>query len=503
MRTESCDVLVVGSGAAGSVLAATLAERTDLDIVLVEGGGHFAGEAMTGREGEMAERLYAGGGRRTTEDGAIVVRGGTCVGGGTTVNVALCLDPVASVWERWRRDHGLTEVRARLNVHPPADQEINENNRLFAAGCRAAGISVRRFELNMSGCTACGLCAAGCAIDAKQSALVTYVPDAVKRGVRLVHHCRVETLELEGDGATRTAVGARATIGPRREGSRPNLLAPGPVRFRAGLVIVAAGAIESPALLQRSGHPDPHDRLGRGLVLHPSLGIIGLHEHQVAAGTGIEGTMYSDHFVASHGFFLQCLFAPLAAGACTLPGFGPEHFALMRQLPRLGAFGVMLLDGVSDQNRVVWDPIEQRPRIQYRLGRSDRARMRFAARLGVEVMFAAGAREVLLPSEEPVGPLETPWFRHPSEAAYCSELALDPHSTVVASSHAQGTVKMGEDPATSVVNARCESHQVQNLMVCDSSVFPTSCGVNPMLSVMTLARYQGRRLAAELGRHGL
>jgi choline dehydrogenase-like flavoprotein len=266
-------------------------------------------------------------------------------------------------------------------------------------------------------------------------------------------------------------------------------------------VIVAGGAIESPALLQRSGLPDPHGVLGRGLVLHPSLGIIGLHDHQVAAGAGIEGTMYSDHFAASHGFFLECLFAPLAAGACTLPSFGPEHFRLMRQLPRIGAFGIMLIDSVSEENRVVWDPVEERPRIHYRLSPSDRARLRFAAQKGVEVMFAAGAREVLLPSEEALGPLETPWFRHPSEAAHCSALALAPHATVLGSSHAQGTVKMGEDPATSVVNARGEAHQARNLIVCDSSVFPTSCGVNPMLSVLTLARYQGRRIAAELGRY--
>jgi len=525
-RTVACDVLIVGSGAAGAVLAATLAERTGLDIVLVEGGGYFGREAMTGDEGQMARRLYAGGGLRTTDDGAIAVRGGECVGGGTTVNVALCLDPVPRIWEGWRRDRGLlgfsfdpgasdhgvaglnmasclAEIRARLNVHEPADSEVNENNRLFASGCRRAGLSARRFELNMRGCTACGACFAGCASDAKQGTMVTYVADAVGGGVRLVHHCQVEAIEMEGAGETRVAVGARAFIAPSAEGSRPNLLPPGPVRFRARLVIVAAGAIGSPALLQRSGHPDPHQVLGRGLVLHPSLGVVGLFDHEVLAGTGIEGTMYSDHFVASHGFFLECLFAPLGAGSCTLPSFGPQHFALMRQLRRIGSFGIMLLDQVAGQNRVSWDPAAKRPRIHYRLSRGDRQRLAFAAAKGVEVMFAAGAREVLLPSEEALGPLETPRFHHPSQAAYCAELQFAPHATVLGSSHAQGTLKMGEDPATSVVNAQGESHHVRNLMVCDSSVFPGSCGVNPMLSVLTLARYQGRRLSAQLGRYGL
>lgn len=526
MNAVDCDVLIVGSGAAGAVLAATLAERTALDVVLVEGGGHFGREAMTGDEGQMLRRLYAGGGLRTTDDGAIAVRGGECVGGGTTVNVALCLDPVPQVWEGWRRDRGLTgfsfdpgasdhgvdglnmagclaEVRARLNVHQPDDHEVNENNRLFAAGCRRTGLSARKFELNMRGCTGCGACFAGCASDAKQGTMVTYVADAVGRGVRLVHHCQVEAIEMQGSGADRVAVGARARIAPSADGSRPNLLAPGPVRFTARLVIVAAGAIGSPVLLQRSGHPDPHQVLGRGLVLHPSLGVVGLFDHEVLAGTGIEGTMYSDHFAASHRFFLECLFAPLGAGSCTLPSFGRPHFTLMRQLRRIGSFGIMLLDGVSQQNRVCWDPVAGRARIHYRLSPADRQRLAYAAEKAVEVMFAAGAREVLLPSEEPVGPLETPWFHHPSEAAYCADLKFAPHATVLGSSHAQGTLKMGEDPTTSAVNARCESHHVRNLMVCDSSVFPTSCGVNPMLSVLTLARYQGRRLAAQPGRYGL
>ena len=212
--------------------------------------------------------------------------------------------------------------------------------------------------------------------------------------------------------------------------------------------------------------------------------------------------MYSDQFVAGHGFFLQCLFAPLGAGAATLPGFGPEHFELLRQVRRFGTFGAMLLDSVGLDNRVAWDPALGRARISYRLSPSDRERLAFAAERAVEVMFAAGARQVLLPSEEPLPPLDTPWFTDPSQAALCRQLRFD-DATVLGSSHCQATAKMGEDPETSVVDSRCESHQIRNLIVCDSSSFPGSCGVNPMLSILTLARYQGRRLAAERARYGL
>src|SRR4051812_3273588 len=99
VRTIDTDIVIIGSGAAGATLAATLAEQTTKRIVLLERGGHFGREFFNQREWDMAQALYAGQGTRTTEDGAIPVRGGECVGGGTTVNVALSFDPVARVWK--------------------------------------------------------------------------------------------------------------------------------------------------------------------------------------------------------------------------------------------------------------------------------------------------------------------------------------------------------------------------------------------------------------------
>ena len=221
----------------------------------------------------------------------------------------------------------LAEVRARINVHAPDDAEVNENNRLFARGCRAAGIG--RAQIRAQHARLRRLRFLRRRLRLPTPSRERWSPTCRTRsraGVTLVHHCAVDAIDFEGEGDARRAVGAHGRIAPTRDGSRPNTLPAGPVRFRARLVIVSAGAIESPALLQRSGHPDPHGTIGRGLVLHPSLGIVGIFDHDVVGSAGIEGTMYSDHFVAGHGFFLQCLFAPLGAGAATLPGFGPEHF---------------------------------------------------------------------------------------------------------------------------------------------------------------------------------
>jgi choline dehydrogenase-like flavoprotein len=518
-----CDVLVVGAGAAGSVLAATLAELTPHRIVLLEKGGHYTSTFFNQREWDM-NVLYAERGTRSTADGAMPVRGGECVGGGTTVNYALALAPVPAVWRRWRNETGvsgfsfdadagdygvaglnmatcLAEVRERLGVHYPAESEVNDNNRVLERGCRQLGYTSRRFEVNMRDCVGCGFCAEGCAYDRKQSALITYVPDSLARGVQLVHHCDVQTLTIERRTGAAVVTGAIAHVRRTRAGSLANSVSPGALRIRARVVLVCAGAVGSPLLLQRSKHPDPYDLVGRGLILHPSLPIAGLMEAPLSNYRGVTGTVYSDHFYATHGFYYECLFGHPQYGAAVLPGIGPDHFEMMRKFDHIAGFGVMLVDTPARHNRVTCDRATGRARIDYCLSTSDAARMRIAARIGVEIMLAGGAREVRLPSDEELGPLASATFRTPADAAHCAALEFVPYRTFISSSHCQATLKMAAAPDAGVVNARGESHQVRNLIVCDSSVFPGSCGTNPMLSIMTLARYQGRRVAAEWARY--
>ncbi len=522
MRLQ-CDILIVGSGAGGGVLAATLAELTHRTIILVDKGPHYTADFFNQREWDMGV-LYAERGARSTTDGAIPVRGGECVGGGTTVNYALAMNPVQAVWTRWRLERGLTgfsfeadacdygipglnmsaclaEVRARTGVAAPPESAINDNNRVLERGCRAHGISTKRFELNMRDCLGCGFCAEGCAYDRKQGTLITYVPDAVSHGVRLIHHCDIHRLTFARRPGGLAVTGATGRVRPTSTGSRPNTVDAGNVDIVAPLVVVCAGAIETPVLLQRSGHPDPGSLLGRGLILHPGLPIVGVMDAPLTNYRGITGTIYSDHFFETHGFYYECLFGHPVYGSLVLPLIGAEHFDLMRQFDRIAGFGVMLVDSPQPVNRVAWHAPSGTRRIMYQLSDTDRDRLRFAARTGVEIMFAAGAREVLLSSTESIGPLSSPRFRTPAEAAHCAALAFGPHQTTVTSSHCQATVKMGEDPKRSMIDSRGESHYVRNLLVCDSSAFPDSCGANPMLSIMTMARYQGRRIAGELARY--
>jgi choline dehydrogenase-like flavoprotein len=331
--------------------------------------------------------------------------------------------------------------------------------------------------------------------------MVTYLADAAERGVQLIHHCDVEHVVFEHRGGAPAAVAVNARVRATRRGSRPNSVPPGRLTVRAKLIVVAAGAIATPALLQRSRHPDPHGTIGRGLVLHPSLPVIGLMDEPIENYRGIPGTIFSDAFAESHHFYFECLFGHPVYGALIVPGTGAEHFDLFRQMPRLAAFGIMLVDEVDLANRTEWSAADGRPRIHYQLTAADKDRLRVAAAKGVEVMFAAGAKRVLLASDEPRDAMGRLWFESPSEAQHCAALQFHPHRTSITSAHVQASIKMSEDPKLAATNSRGESHFVRNLIVCDSSSFPTSCGANPMLSIMAMARYQGRRIAAELARY--
>lgn len=521
MRTIDTDVLIIGSGAGGGVLAGTVTELLPgKRVVIAEKGGWFARDFMKQREWD-ARFMYADKQRRTTADGAIPVRSGEAVGGGTIINEAMCHDPIPAVWARWRSEYGIDklsfddaddygvphlnipacteELKRRLNIQRVRDGELNENNSIFEAACAAAGIPSQRWERNVRDCAGCGFCDQGCAYDAKQGCDRTYVPDAIARGAQLIHSFDIGSITIERRHGVLTASGAAGRVRTPERGSRPNSVAAGLLHVRAKLVVLAAGAIADPVLMLRSGVPDPNGVIGRGLILHPALPVAGIMDRPISNYRGAPGVSYSRHYAASHGFSLEVSFGHPVYGSTIFPFFGAEHFALMKNYTRLAAFGVMLVDSVDPKNRVEVTPATTR--IHYRLSDADRERMRFAAERAVELMFDGGAHEVVLPSNEPIGPLPVPRFRRVADAVHVRELKFVPHRTMITSSHCQATVKMSEDVRLGAINSRCESHSVRNLVVCDAASFPASCGVNPMLAIMALARYQGRRIAAEWDRY--
>ena len=143
--------------------------------------------------------------------------------------------------------------------------------------------------------------------------------------------------------------------------------------MRARLVVLAAGGVGTPVILQRSHYPDPNDVVGRGVVLHPSLPVGGVFERTLVNYRNVTGTYYSHAFRDSHRFVLECLFDHPIDTALAVPSFGREHFDIMRNYRRLAGIGVMLIDEARSQNRVVWDGTAHKAQIHYALGEPTRS----------------------------------------------------------------------------------------------------------------------------------
>ncbi|HET7453715.1 MAG TPA: FAD-dependent oxidoreductase, partial [Thermoanaerobaculia bacterium] len=409
-RTIEADVAIVGSGPGGSIAAYRLAAAGARVVVLEEGGYHTRAEFRMQEEWSYPN-LYQDHANRTTDDLSITVLQGRSVGGGTTVNWTTSLRTPASTldfWARRRRVEGVTsealaphwnEIERRLNVHPVTPDEINENNRALLEGARRLGWGFELLPRNVSNCMRTGMCGLGCPVDAKQAMHLTYLPDAAAHGAVVYADCRVRRLERSG----RRCVAAFAEV-LDDAGDRPA----GPIlTVKAGTFVLAAGAINTPRLLQRSGFPDPHRIVGRRTWIHPTLASAARFDRRIEPYFGAPQSVGSHHFAlrpGKIGFFLETPPAQPMLAALALPDFGPGHRRAMRELPNTAVLIALLIDGFLDEERGGTVAEREGGRLSFRYDRSPALGegMREALKAMARVHLAAGAREVTTFHEPPV-----------------------------------------------------------------------------------------------------
>jgi len=490
---ERADVCVIGSGGGGAVAAAELAEA-GLSVVVLEQGHHWTSRDFTQREEEMLPRLFEEAGQRQTVDGGVLVLQGRNVGGSSVHNLCYAFRTPPEILALWRDEHGLPElseaalapsfarVERRLKVKQILEHEVNEANRLVRQGCQALGYSGFVTRHNRENCVLSGYCILGCSYDAKQSMLVTYVPSADAAGARIWSNARAERIELEGGRPRR--VWGHAVDGA----GRPH----GTVEVETRAVVLAAGAIASPDLLLRSGIANSSGQVGRNLHLHPSVMAAGVFEQEIHPYRGIPQSYYVDEFIdlardPHRGVILMPITGFPILTSVNLPGFGREHYQRMRAFSR--TVGLLALLHDRSAGSVSPGASLSKPEIRYALDEDDGRQLAEGVRHCAEVLLAAGAREVLVP-----------WHRDPLVLRASDDLAQIDRRGVrlgeitVASTHPQSTCRMGGDPATSVVGAFGECHDVPGLFVADMSVFPTSLGAPPQITTAALADRTARHL---------
>jgi choline dehydrogenase-like flavoprotein len=325
-----------------------------------------------------------------------------------------------------------------------------------------------------------GFCELGCAYDAKQNALKVVLPQAVEAGARVF--AGVEATRVLHDDAR--VLGVEGTL--RDLGGAPR----GRVVVRARLVVLAASAVGSAALALRSAAPDPHGQLGRGLRLHPGAVVAGRFDDEIAGWRGIpQSYECTEHLSFEKGsdrrVWIVPAFAHPVGAAAALPGFGAAHMAAMRSYPNLAVLTAMVHDETRGQVTIDGDG---RPEIRYRLGEDDARQLGRGLAACARILFAAGAREVTIPAVPPRR------LRGLRDLEGLDLSFARPHVVPMTAVHPMGAMRMGDDPRASVVRSTGEHHQLRGLFVSDASLFPTSLGVPPQISVYAFALHLSRHL---------
>ncbi|VXB02088.1 GMC family oxidoreductase [Massilia sp. 9I] len=501
-RTLEADVVIVGSGAGGGVTAEILA-RSGLSVIVVEEGALKSSSDFKMREAEAYPTLYQESAARKTADKSINIFQGRTVGGSTTVNWTSSFRTPAATLDWWRRHYALPDatpeamapwfamMEARLHIGDWAGAP-NENNDILRRGAGALGIPTGLIRRNVNGCWNLGYCGMGCPTNAKQSMLVTTIPAALEQGALLVTRVRADRFVFQGERADELLCQALDAAGIHPNGRS--------VRLRARHYVVAGGAINSPALLLRSQAPDPSGQLGKRSFLHPTLVSAAFFPQRVEAWAGAPQTVYSDHFLAGPvdgpiGYKLEAPPMHPLLVATTMTGFGAAHAQMMRDYPHMHGMLALLRDGfhASAPGGTVRLRGDGSPELDYPLTDYLWDGARRALLTMAEIQFAAGAASVQ-PAHE-MAQRYTSW-----SAAKAAILGLPqgPQLTRVVSAHVMGGCAMSGDERLGVVAPDGRYRGLSNLSVHDGSLFPTSLGANPQLSIYGLTAKLASGLATTL-----
>lgn len=494
-RVLEADVVIVGSGAGGGMAARDLA-FTGARVVVLEEGPWLGPTQMNQREDAMLPLLYQEQAARSTSDRAIRVLGGRSIGGSTVHNTNLCKRAPAEILDLWARRFAVSgasssdlepiyqSVERELSVVELTIEEQNQNNRVLDRGIERLGWRGGRLKHNRVGCTQSGFCELGCPFDAKQNSAKVLIPQALARGALVVCDARADRIIHDGSQASGVSASTLAADGTRI----------GELTVRARTVVLAGSAIGSSALVLKSALPDPYTRAGRGLHLHPGIAVAGLFDQRIEGWKGIpQSVECTEHLEFSEGserrIWITTAFAHPIGTAVMLPGFGATHRQWMLRYPQIAALTAMVHDETSGRVRVTSNG---RSQIDYQLGDSDRKQLELGVRSCAKLLFAGGARRVLVPSI-PALVLDSP------RAIEQMPAVIRPHGIPLTSVHPMGGLSFGDDPRRAAVTSSGEHHQVRGLFVCDGSLFPTSLGVPPQISIYALSRKVSRVVAARLG----
>ncbi|RTL54196.1 MAG: GMC family oxidoreductase [Rhodocyclaceae bacterium] len=481
----TADAVIVGSGAGGAIAAYELASKGK-KVVVLEAGPYVPSEKFSEMMAVGMGTLYQDHGGQNNSYGDIAILQGACVGGSTVVNAALCFRTPDYYLKLWGKEFGLTnlttkvmtpyfeKVEKNLQIRQNAPHETSVGADLINAGIRKLGLPPGIAKRNVKNCGLTGFCFAGCKTDRKQSMLVTYLPWAVAKGATIYSDTRAVKVLTDNGKAN----GILAEVIDPANGQKK-----ADVRVDAPIVILAAGPVQTPILLMKSGLANSSGQVGKNFACHPTMSLTAEFDKEVDDFHGATHSLYMDKYTLPEegGYLLlNAVQDPVEASFQVEPGTGKPYVAYMSRYRNT----IRLITLIHDKNvgEVVWK--DGAKSINYTVDDHDFEAMKKGLKTNARILFASGAKKVWIPSSQ----------RQAIESesqidAVIDGLKNEPARYRYTSFHPQGTCRMGADPKRTVVNPKGETHDVKNLYVADASLLPTSIGYNPSETVYALASY--------------
>lgn len=488
--SEACDVVIVGTGAAGGAIGKVLTDA-GLDVVFLEEGPPIDKRRAGRSVAEASRHIFRDGGTQVAMGRSVIpVLQGRCVGGSTAINSAICWRLPDETYQRVFVDNGLgaaipladlhrhwDQIEKDLDVHAVRPEAMGRNNQLMQRGAEALGWRGQPTRRNETNCEGSGRCLQTCAGNRKRSVDVTYIPHAIERGARVYATCRVE-----GFHRTRKLItGVRGRFWNPDTGE---LGAEVSVHARRG-VVVAASVIQTPMLL--STLPlDGRAHLGRHFRAHPGTGVAGVYDEPVRPWLGATQGYEVTHF-RDRGIKLESLCIGPELGSVRLAGVGA---AFMDRLAGFDHLAVWVVAARAEAEGRVRGRPGGLALIQYTPSAADMQKVRLGMRALAEMHFAAGATHVA------PGISGFPPSLERDQLALLDDAPLDPRAYSLVATHLFGTARMSADATSGVVGHDFQVHGFQRLFVVDSSIFPNNLGVNPQHTIMAVAMIAGERIAA-------
>lgn len=495
--TLETDVLIVGSGAGGGVVAGELT-ASGYDVIIAEKGAYHAEADFEGNEVTANEKLYEKYGALASEDTSIMILAGSTLGGGTTVNWSASFRTPDHVLREWRNtygfegalsdhyQHSLDAVSQRINVNTD-ESPANPNNRVFEQGCQAVGYHVDVIPRNVKGCEDCGFCGFGCSFGAKQGTLKTYLKDAHERGARILVNADVRRI-MHQDGKV-----SGATLDVIGEDGRTHTLT-----VRAKRVVVSAGSIHTPALLMRSGLQNQN--IGKHLKLHPTTAVYGIFPQPIHTWHGAPLTRVSKQFSdLDKGYGVTLEVAPTHPGlyALAFPWQNArQHKELIAHMPNMA--NIITITRDYHGGHIAIDRRGQ-PRVHYRLHDYDANHLMQGILGALRVHQSAGARRIFSPHNAvEVYDNENPTESFERYLARVADRGLAPNAFPLFSAHQMSSCRIAGTPTQGALDPTGQTWEVKGLYVADGSALPTASGVNPMLTIMAVAHHIAQHVKASL-----